>query len=235
MPADPSFHSESSFEDEKKEILRYVLEWGTGDRQAPLDFSAFESIVCIKNADRVITADNEGFRRYFFDGQSSLGQTTEIVESQASRSFSRKTDELILEGVNAIEMEHVRPRVSGRPCMYITYKRRLDELRDPAFAILKISRATSFIGVSDLERRRSLSELLILLQQLDSIDKTICYRYTNGASSKDIAADVGLATRSVEIRRQKILDHFGFQHPIEIVKMIVRLEEHGLIKSEPFK
>ena len=46
---------------------------------------------------------------------------------------------------------------------------------------------------------------------------------------KDIAAQVGISTRAVENRRQKIMDIFGFTKPIEIVKLLVRLEERGLL------
>ena len=70
------------------------------------------------------------------------------------------------------------------------------------------------------------------MQKLDTTDELICHGYLMGDTTKDIATKVGLTARSVEKRRQKIMDIFGFVRPVQIVKMLVRLEEHGLYKIE---
>jgi DNA-binding NarL/FixJ family response regulator len=62
-----------------------------------------------------------------------------------------------------------------------------------------------------------------------ALDRAICFGHGNGEQIKDIAAKVGMTRRSVENRRQKIMDLFGFKRPVEIVKLLVCLDERGLL------
>lgn len=216
------------FDELRQRVVDHVIRWGKGDRSTALDLSMFNAIVAIKNSDRLITAENSMFRDILMGGRSSLGGNVDASVGHSFKKVMLATDRLILDGVASLELEHVGTPYHSRPCTYVTYKRRLDELRDPSYVILTVCRPLAYVGTSEIERRRSLSELRSLLQQLDVVDQDICGGYARGDSSKEIGIKVGLATRSIEIRRQKILDHFGFKRPIEIVKMLVRLEEHGL-------
>ncbi|WP_222436157.1 response regulator transcription factor [Rubripirellula reticaptiva] len=212
----------------KRLVVEHLLEWGKGERTESFDLSQFDAIIAIKNSERVVTGESGVFRKLLMDGRSGLGSNVDSTGVRSFRKISQVTDGLILDGVASLELEHVGPHYNLRPCSFITYKRRLDELQDPSFVILTISRPVAYLGTSNVERRRSLNELVSLLQQLDATDQEICQGYARGDSSREIGAMVGLTTRSVEIRRQKILAHFGFERPIEIVKMLVRLDERGL-------
>ncbi len=144
--------------------------------------------------------------------------------------LSQLTDTVIMDGVLSIEFEHVGRDALGREFIFRSFKRRLDEFKDPQFHILLFSRPIALVGNGELERRRSLNELLVLYQQLDKVDQAICLGDAHGESTKHIAATVQMTTRSVELRRNKIIEHFGFRRSIDIVVLIVRLAEHGLIE-----
>jgi hypothetical protein len=218
-----------TFEQEKAKVLDYILEWGKGSRTTVLDFSQFESSIGVKNSERVIVLDSTLFRAHYAEKRTLIGKHTDSIVDMRLRKIAQLSDEMILDGVSQVEFEHAAVIADGQTCLFTTYKRRLDELCDPNYMILIISRPIKIVAPSDTERRRSLSELLMMFQQLDDIDQAICFGHGNGEQIKDIAAKVGMTTRSVENRRQKIMDLFGFSRPVEIVKLLVRLDERGLL------
>ncbi len=225
-----SYAFSRSYEDEKEELMDSLLEWSQSDRSTDWDLSLYESIVMIKNSFRTVTRENQASRKIINGARSGL------VSDMASQSLDAKyvklsqlTDTIIMDGVLSIEYEHVGRDALGREYIFRSYKRRLDELKDPELHILLFSRPIALVGSGDVERRRSLNELLLLFQQLDPIDQMICFGDTRGESTKHIAASIGMSPRSVELRRNKIMELFGFRRTIEIVIMIVRLAEHGFI------
>lgn len=224
-----SFQYDMSFTAERASIIDAVLHWGGNTPPDEINVAGFESMIAIRNTERVITVDSPRFREFMMGGQTATGRIQQQRFASSFQKFTETTDCLILDGVQSIELEHHGSGVDGRLYTFQTYKRRLDELQNSNYAILSICRPIAC--AEPLDRRPSLSESLLTLRQLDSVDQTICKYYSMGESTKDIAAAVGLTTRAVEKRRQRILDTFGFQRPIEIVKMLVRLEENGLIDA----
>lgn len=223
---DVDFQYRRNFRDERKDIIEYVLNASSIDEG---ELSNFESLVSIKDSRRRITIDNKPFRDFMTGGPSTIENPLRL--SPRFARLSETTDGLILDGVNFLEFEHIGIEHSGRSCLLQTYKRRLvEELSDPQYAILLVARPISYVGTSNEEHRQNLAELLSLMQKLDAIDELICHGYLMGDTTKEIAKRVGLTTRSVENRRQKVMDIFGFERPIQIVKMLVRLEENGLYK-----
>jgi FixJ family two-component response regulator len=90
-------------------------------------------------------------------------------------------------------------------------------------------RPVAFLKSDVAEEGPSLSESLLVFQQFDSIDRQICEAIAMGDTTSEIATVVGLTRRSVEVRRAKILERFQFTRPVEIVRLLVRLEENGLL------
>jgi len=68
-----------------------------------------------------------------------------------------------------------------------------------------------------------------MFQQLSEVDRKICQGIALGDLTGEIAAMVGLTRRGVEVRRNKILEHFGFSRKAQIIRLLVRLEENGLL------
>jgi hypothetical protein len=214
--------------EERDAIVKHVLFWGQGDRKSPLNLSGFESCIGIKNIHRHFVYENPWLRELISGSESLVGKTAHSELDPKTRKLSQTSDDLIIDGVSSLEIDHLGS-FRGKTWSFLTYKRRLDELKDSDYAILLITRPIALLGQSEPDHQRSLNDLLILLNQLDEVDRTICLGCGNGDSAKDIAAQVGMTTRSVELRRQKMLEVFGFSRPIEIAKMLVRLEERGLI------
>ena len=64
---------------------------------------------------------------------------------------------------------------------------------------------------------------------MNSIDQTICRMDALGEMTKDIARSVGLTSRSIEIRRKKMQELFQVERSMEVIRITIRLEEHGLL------
>lgn len=222
-----------SFEQEKSDATDYLLSWGEGGCSGEIDLELFQSCICIKNSQSIVVHTNSSFRDMIAGGRNPTGSRTDGYLSANFDKISQATDKLIIGGVKSIELEHIGHDTASQQSMFVTFKRRLDELRDPNLCFVVIVRPISVEPRTPLQRRRTLSEQLVVYHDLDRTDQTICQMYYCGESTKTIAAVVGFTTRSIEIRRQKILDAFGFQRPVEIIKLLVRLEEHALIRLAP--
>lgn len=227
------FVYKQSFEQERADVLQLMYRWQieSGDF-AKLNLDGFESLILIKNAQRVITFDNANFRRFIMAGRSAEGLRSEQFLSPHVAKIALAGDQMILDGVLSIEAEHLAAWEGNRTVIMTSYKKRLDDLKNPACTILMIARAKDFVRSTEFERRLSLNEALVLLKQLDEKDRRICNGLLAGDSTKETADSVGMTPRAVELRRQRILDLFGFERPIEIVKLLVRLEESGLISDK---
>ncbi|WDQ19300.1 LuxR C-terminal-related transcriptional regulator [Rhodopirellula sp. P2] len=90
-------------------------------------------------------------------------------------------------------------------------------------------RPVALLKTDAAEEGPSLSESLLVFQQFDSVDRQICEAIAMGDTTSEIATVVGLTRRSVEVRRAKILERLQFTRPVEIVRLVVRLEENGLL------
>lgn len=218
-----------TFDREKAAVVESVLQWADTERVEPMDFSIFDCVVAIQSVDRIVTAENKSFRDLFMGGRSALGWNADSQLSVDALRTWQNADQMILDGASYLELKHDATFLDGRRGTLISYRRRLDELHDPSFKLLFVSRVVSFVESTNIERKQSLHELFARLHKLDENDQLICRHYAMGDTTKEIAKRVGLTSRSVEMRRQKILNTFGFKRPIEIIKMMVRLEEHGMI------
>lgn len=229
MDLEPVFEYESSFNDEKQAIVETVRRWSSRNRIDSDELKGFESLIAIKNIERTYTFANRRFSDLFTSGRTSVGKNTDRTLEPKFRKLSQGVDALILDGVRWVEMEHYGIIHDGRCCSFITYKRRLDELKDPNYQILLISRPLAFAVVSKDAYKLNVSDLLRKFLQLDKTDQLICRAFAHGDSAKEVAEQVKLTKRAVELRRQRIMETFGFGRPVEIVKMLVRLEEWGML------
>lgn len=229
---DHSLEFSHSFDHDKAQAINLVRLWGEGGRLEGPELDEIQSPTVIKNGDRIIVRENAAFRNLFVGGSIGTGSLGESFVANEDRGLIEQTDQLLLEGVNLIELEHVTPlivRGESVPYLFRTYKARLDFLSDENLCFIEISRPITEAPSNSVERRRRLSRQHAIYLGLDDIDRRICRLYCDGESTKYVAEKVGLTTRSVEVRRQKILEALGLKRPVDIVKLIVRFEENRLM------
>ncbi|MEO9594420.1 transcriptional regulator [Rhodopirellula bahusiensis] len=117
----------------------------------------------------------------------------------------------------------------GRMCFWDVSGIRRDYNSGANAISATLIRPVALLKTDATEEGLSLSESLLVYQQFDSVDRQICEAIAMGDTTGDIATMVGLTRRSVEVRRAKILERFQFTRPVEIVRLLVRLEENGLL------
>ncbi len=229
-PGEPwtqSFKYTQSLEQVKQSALSAIRLWYPSRGSNELDLSRFEACVAIKNYEGVIVAENRAMRRFFTGGLPAIGRGADAFAFRPMASMTQSSDRLIRDGANAMEFEHISCDPSGRHLAFRSAMFRLAELNDPGYFILAMSRPLAVVDSSPCER--TLAELFLLFQRLDDIDQAICRYDAHGDTTKEIAAGVGLSSRSVEVRRKKMLEIFGVRRPMELVRITIRLEEHGLL------
>lgn len=193
------------------------------------DFSKIEACICIKNRERVIVLANDPFRKFFSGGKEVLGRNEEALQIWRNAKMNSQIDEMILDGTQFVDCEHVGGDADGRSYMFRTYKCAIEEITIPEYHILGISRPIAFLGNSSPEQSFGLADLQGLFMSMDSIDKLICRMDALGEMTKDIARAVGLTSRSIENRRKKIQELFRVERSMEVIRITIRLEEHGLL------
>ncbi|WP_442511457.1 LuxR C-terminal-related transcriptional regulator [Novipirellula sp. SH528] len=212
-----------TFELAKTQVVNALLQWAENAPGAEPDLSRFTDCVYIKDAHGCIIRENQALCDAFANGGTMIGHKVGIDDT------CNHLDAILLLGNPWVECQHYAPNGDGRMCVLQTYKRRLDEINDPAFCMLGISRILGFVDKEEDVRRLSLREQFAVFNSLDDIDHTICHMIAEGESTKDIAASVSLTTKSIENRRQRIMTSLGLRRPVEIVKLLVRLEENRMI------
>ncbi|GAA5504750.1 helix-turn-helix transcriptional regulator [Novipirellula caenicola] len=212
-----------TFELSKTQVVNALLQWAENATGTEPDLNRFTDCVYIKDAHGCIIRENQALCDVFANGGTMIGRTV------GSDETDNHTDAVLLLGNPWIECQHFAANADGRMCALQTFKRRLDELADPAFCILGVSRILGFVDKDEDVRRLSLREQFAVFNTLDDIDHTICRMIADGESTKDIAATVHLTTKSIENRRQRIMTSLGLRRPVEIVKLLVRLEENRMI------
>lgn len=220
-----------SFEQAKGQILQVFLDWFDGPRESPPDLSGFEDVIYVKNRSRVMTLVSDGYVNFFGDGMTPVGRSADSFLAESIKRVSQHTDALILDGIDHLELDHVGAGSNSDTYEIRTYKCSLVEYGFEAYAILGISRPLKIIrraGESG-DKPLELKEQHKIYLGLDQIDKSICEKYAQGESTKDIANAVGLTTKSVENHRKKIMEQLGLSRPIEIVKLMVRFQDRDWI------
>ena len=219
----------TSFDEIKTQALDVILSWYPHRHSRQLDLNRLEACVAIKNQDRAIVYQNAAFQHFFTSGQNSVGRGNESLTFWKTVQVSQKTDDLIFEGARSIDCEHIGKDSAGRYYTFRTFKSTFAELQDPDFFLFGVSRPIAILGTTEAEKGKSLSELFRLFQSLDDIDQSVCRLDAKGESTKVIAAGVGLTSKSIENRRNKMIALFGVQRPMDLIRITIRLEDHGLL------
>ncbi|MBB3206944.1 DNA-binding CsgD family transcriptional regulator [Rhodopirellula rubra] len=194
-----------------------------------LDALNLSASVFVSTNDRILLGYNRIAGQYNAFELSMLGRRTPNHPSGSSRYLDETTDKALLGGARVLWYEHEAPAANGHWFRWSTLKMRVLENQSRSFCLLNLSRPVQLLPEVKALPSRMLNEQLVMYRQLDETDRRICEGIAVGDSTAEIAAAVGLTRRSIEVRRGKILEHFGFSRKVQIVRLLVRLEENGLL------
>lgn len=192
-------------------------------------FDDIEDFIYLKNREKVVVYVNPSYCSFYRLGRFPIGLHGDAFLEKAIAKVANATDELLEEGYRAIEVDHIGSGSDGSLYMLRTHKRSLAEFNRPEFWVLGVTRPIAKIASQGSPSGKTLADYAELYHKLSAEEREMCRLYAMGETTRVIANAQTVSPRTIELRRQKVLEHFGFERPIEIVKLLVRLQSNGLI------
>lgn len=217
--------------DDFKQVIQRVcgavvtsLESGTqlGD-QLKLEMDA----VYIKSVEGKILMSNKAYESMFSDEKLTLGRPGSSYLTDSVLEVARLSDSMLLAGCQMLQFDHVGHDSAGRDVRFRTYKRSLLGMGHPTMAIIGITRLLEVIGNSGVIRLNTLKDQWKSFSQLDDFDRGIAIGLGRGISVGDIAAEHNVTKKTIENHRSAILKTLELNSPVELIKLVVRLQENG--------
>jgi len=212
-------------------ISRSVENWAlSSDAGNPL-IDEFVDCVFIKRRSRSIAYANSAYHHFYAVSHSVTGTLSDGFLDQATMGVALKSDELLISSGRTVEFEHVSVGPGGISYHVKTHKRWITPNRRE-LSILGITRIIEIVERPLPPTAERLASLAQKYESLDSDDRALCCLMAAGHSQRVMAELLGCTTRTIENRRNRIMKELGASKPIEIVKLMVRLAEHGLIAAD---
>lgn len=188
----------------------------------------FDCAVYLKNRERVIVYSNEAHRNMFSVDHRTVGLAPENFLDTSNIGVSKHSDMMLMSGAKQIDFEHVGRAADGLYYLIRTHKRSLLHMNIRGLAILGVSRFEGLVESKDLTPRLNWSDQIEVFSRLDPRDREICRQISLGITTREIAAQLKITPRSVESRKQKILEALSLPNTVEMIKLLVRFQEHGI-------
>lgn len=210
------------------EVEQYLREWFSGPRSRSPQLDRFAFPVYLKNRQRVLTLVNSSYQNFFCREELPVGKHSDSVLTASISKVSAESDAIILDGYSRIELDHPGIGPNNRRYLMRTHKVDLSGYKYKPYAILGIS-----IPIRVLDdpqgHHPNVEESFLIYESFDPDDKHICTMYALGETTRSIAEYLGRSPKTVENHRHEILKRLGLSKPVEIIRLLVRFEERGLI------
>lgn len=184
----------------------------------------------------VLTLSRAGYAcKAFPDATTFLGA---FARWPASRSACLVLD-TSLPGISGLELqEHLNANPDGLPIIFVTGPGDIqaaaqamkggavDVLPKPVNAedLLERTAAALRADVERRRRRRARNELLDRLSRLTPREKQVFERVTRGETNNEIAIDLGISVRTVEIHRSRTIKKMQATNLVDLVRMKLTLD-----------
>ena len=183
--------------------------------------------VYIKSVEGKILMSNRAYETMFSDEKLTLGRPGSSYLTDSVQEVARLSDNMLLTGCQVIQFDHVGHDSAGRDVRFRTYKRSLLGMGHPTMAIVGVTRLLEVIGNSGVIRLNTLKDQWKSFSQLDDFDRAIAIGLGRGISVGDIAAEHNVTKKTIENHRAAILKALKLNSPVELIKLVVRLQENG--------
>ncbi|WP_158222645.1 LuxR C-terminal-related transcriptional regulator [Rhodopirellula sp. MGV] len=149
---------------------------------------------------------------------------------ESSIDLSRQSDALLQQGFLKIQFEYFTTGRNGIRYLVRANKTSLANFSYEPFWILLIAVPTR-LDAEDFDLKYDIAKQFLIYKQLEATQKRICILSALGETTRAIAQQLGVSTKTVEKYRQRILDELGLDRTVEIVRLLVRFEERGLLRD----
>ena len=217
------------FQDAAKELSERVL---SALKENNLDFSWLdesEDAVFIKNRQRVIVYANKELDRITMKSGSLLGKDSCDFATDEVTFISERSDRLIFQGALSLDIQFHSHGTDDEYYVWKTYKYDLSSVGIENYAILGITRPIEQIEIHNPGSDRQLELIHQKFVLLGEKDQEICKWTALGITSREIGEKLGMSSRAIEMRKQKVFEILNVSKSIELARKLVRLEERGML------
>ena len=183
--------------------------------------------ISIKDVEGRILLCNRAYNHTFVGSDSPAGRPATSFLAETVASVATHSDSLILGGCSFILFDHVGHDLGGRAIRFIRLKHSLLGLGHPTMAIIEVTRMVELLGECPEKPVRDLLDLWATFRQLDELDRNIAIGLAQGKSVSLIAQENGVTKKTIENHRSAIIRTLRFDSPIDLIKLVVRLQENG--------
>ncbi|HEV7282251.1 MAG TPA: hypothetical protein VGN57_18760 [Pirellulaceae bacterium] len=215
-----------SFQDAVARATALIERW-LHDPNDLAELDAFPDGIFVRNLDRMLVLSNAAYRALFPPGQVSAGRSSLMYLSADVKRISERSDNLLLEGLKFLEMEHEFELTPGQMCDLLVYKRLIRGPEHPPYFVGVLRPVGRYETSSPI--RPDLKTAARLVSEFDDVDLKICRGICDGATNQALSVELAMTTRAIEMRRQKILSQLGLSQTVELVKLLVRLQDRGYL------
>ncbi len=204
-------------------VLQYVENGGSFNGQ----FDSESDAIFIKTVDGQILHANQAYNDIFCDQTVAVGRQGSSYLADSVSKIATHSDEMLMAGAMSVHFDHLGHDARGREVRLRTFKRTILGQGHPSMAILGIVRLLDVVGNTDAFRLQRLKDHWRLFSQLDDLDRSIAIGLAQGLAVGDLAEEKGVTRKTIENHRGSILRKMGLNAPIDLVKLVVRLQENG--------
>jgi DNA-binding CsgD family transcriptional regulator len=222
---------EKDFSEAVEEVFKVVQAWVVSEPETALALDHFQDCVYLKLSSHVIAATNLSYQSFFGRHEKIVGSVGAGFLDQVTMGVALKSDELLISSGRTVEFDHVALGPDGLSYHLKTHKRLLQQNRR-GISILGITRILARVEKQLPATAERLASIAKKFDALDADDRALCCLMAAGHSQREMAEMLGCTTRTIENRRNRIMEELGASKPIEIVKLMVRMAEHGLIPAD---
>ncbi len=195
------------------------------DIKAVIDAS--NDCVYLKTADGQILFSNAAYEALISGAVTPVGRYSDAFLNGTTKPVSASSDALIVSGCIQAEFEHPGRDVDGRDVMFRTFKKSLLGVGHPNMAIFGVTRIVAVLGQPEHQKILDLARSWNLFQALDARDREIAKLVAQGEKPRAIAAKFEVSEKTVENRRNAALKALSLDSPIDLIKLLVRLQDNG--------
>ena len=183
--------------------------------------------IYIKDVGGRLLHTNPSYDSTFVDGKTAAGRHDSSFLSESMAKVSKGSDDLLLDGVLTMQFDHVGQDAQGREIKLRSFKRSLLGLGHPTIAMMGISRILDVVGNASGNRLQSLKDQWRQFSQLDDLDRAIAIGLAKGKAVRQLAIEGEVTKKTIENHRASILRKLDLNKPIDLIKLLVRLQENG--------
>lgn len=185
--------------------------------------------VYIKSADSRVLFSNRAYRMVFSPNSMPVGRFGEAFLHETVIPISKASDALVLAGCTNTVFDHVGYDSYGHSVLFRTAKYSLLSIGHPSFSILGITKIQKVLADDEqgMTKMALLTDKWNRFMGLDSSDRDIAILLARGLSTSDIATRLDISKRTVENHRTSILESMAVEAPLDLIKLLVRLQEKG--------